>query len=177
MSGLSASRIHAAWFPGLVRGGVHIISVYLWTSEPPYSTRNRSLIESVAQLVDALDSPWIIGGDWQTTPETLAATNIEELLTGTIVAPTVPTCGDQTIDFFIVATALAHVVLGVQVVSDSLTVPHFAARLVLASGARQRSTLRLKAPRPWRTGFGGVPIPVWPQAVPSMGRLGFWTSL
>ena len=39
----SASRVRTAWFPGVVRGGVHIISVYLWTGEALCSAASRNL--------------------------------------------------------------------------------------------------------------------------------------
>ena len=61
----AVSRIHVAWFSGVVRGGIHLISVYLWTGEPPSGKRNREVLELPAQVIDALDGPWVVAGDWQ----------------------------------------------------------------------------------------------------------------
>ena len=58
-----SSRLRAAWFPGVARGGVHLITAYLWTSEPPTSMRKRAWLEALAQLLDALSGPWIVSAD------------------------------------------------------------------------------------------------------------------
>ena len=46
------------------------------------------------------------------------------MLRGVIFAPGMPTCGTEVIDFFIVAEALSHVVVGVQLIADSGIRPH-----------------------------------------------------
>jgi hypothetical protein len=48
-----ATCIAVAWFPGIVRGGVSVVSVYLWTSQTPASSANRALIECLAEVIDA----------------------------------------------------------------------------------------------------------------------------
>ena len=107
-----SSRLRAAWFPGVVRGGVHLITAYLWTSEPPTSMRNRALLEALAQLLDALSGPWIVSADWQCSPDALTCAGVPAMLHGRIFAPSVPTCGSEIMDFLLVADALSHVVEG-----------------------------------------------------------------
>ena len=64
--------ITTAWLGGVQAGGVHPIPVYLWTGEG-LSERNLALLHRVKLLTNALKGLWIIGGDWNTDPETLQA--------------------------------------------------------------------------------------------------------
>ncbi len=117
-------------------------------------------------IIDAIDGPWIIGADWQVPPDDLAASGFAARLGGTIVAPTSPTSGRRTLDYFVVASTLTHVVLGAQVVANSATKPHFAARLVLASGGRQRQVRKVAGPRVLRDLPEGPRGPDCPQPPP-----------
>ena len=101
-----ASRITMAWFPGLLRGGVHLVSIYLYTGEGPYSDKNRPIMELASRMLDALDGPFIIGADWQVPPETLIATQWPLMVRGVVRAPSVPTCGDAILDYFVVSEGL-----------------------------------------------------------------------
>ena len=48
------------------------------------------------------------------------------------------------------AEALSHAVIGVQVIADSGTRPHFGVRLVMQAGARRRTVMKLKAAKDLR---------------------------
>jgi len=63
------SRVHAARFPGVVRGGVLVISAYFWTAQSIASAQNRAMAEALMELIDSFDGPWVIGGDWQVPPK------------------------------------------------------------------------------------------------------------
>ena len=141
------SRVAVAWFPGVVRGGVFVISAYFWTAQDITSVSNRAIIEFIAELIDALQGPWVIAADWQREPHELAAAGVPAYLRSDIVAPSLCTCGAKVLDFFLVSSSLSHVVVGAQRIDDVGSRPHFGVRLVLASGGRQRTVMKLKAPR------------------------------
>ena len=67
----------------LGKGGVNMGSLYLndtWmTKGVPnltiHAKDNLTTLESVAFTLSTLSGPWILGGDWNCTPEELKATN------------------------------------------------------------------------------------------------------
>jgi hypothetical protein len=143
-----SSRAHCAWFPGLLKGGVHLITVYLWTGEKPTSARNRALLEIVARMIDALDGPWILGGDMQCSPAEFNASNWPRMVGGQVVAPAMPTCGSATIDFFVVSNGLRACVHSIRVLEDAGTAPHRGTRLTVWGNARSRMVRKMTTPRP-----------------------------
>ena len=103
----SKGRISAVWLDGLVRGGILIVSVYLYDSEG-LSNRNVDLLERAGAAITQHGGPWIIGGDFNMTPAELSGVdNIIRRMRGVIVAPNCPTCRagsgvGRIIDFFII---------------------------------------------------------------------------
>ena len=77
-------RIQHAWVGCAARGGIHCISLYLKDSVG--IAANLELLQMAAALVKSLDGPWIIAGDFNATPQALAAANWPRILGGTIVA-------------------------------------------------------------------------------------------
>ena len=69
-------------------------------------------------------------------PEALVASGFLARVGGEVVAPSAPTCGKRTLDYFLVSAKLSHIVVGTQIVEESGTKPHSAVRLVIASGGR-----------------------------------------
>ena len=63
-------RIKHAWMGGIHKGGVHLISVYLWTGEG-LSERNLALLHRLKLLTKTLKGLWVVGGDWNVEPELL----------------------------------------------------------------------------------------------------------
>jgi hypothetical protein len=145
-----SSRVVVAAFPGVVKGGIFVISVYLWTAQDITSVGNRAILEYLAEVLDALSGPWVIAADWQHEPDALIAAGVPAFLRGDVVAPRLSTCGAKVLDYFLVSSRLSHIVVGAQRIDDIGSRPHFGVRLVLASGGRQRSEKRLKAPRSLR---------------------------
>ena len=68
--------------------------------------------------------------------------------------PSLPICGAEVLDLFVLAEALSHAVIGVQVIADSGTRPHLGVRLVMQAGARRRTVMKLKAAKALR-------CPIW----------------
>ena len=95
------SRIKMAWLPTILRGGVHLVSVYFWTKEPLHSPRNAAILETLTQMLDNVSGPWIVAADWQNSPEHLRQTRWPEIVRGTVHAPSEPTCGTAVIDYFV----------------------------------------------------------------------------
>ena len=85
-----ASRICAAWIVDVARGGIHGVSVYLYDTEG-VSDRNLALLQQLAAALRTLRMPWIIGGDWNMTPQQLAATGVLDVLNTQVPAPILPT--------------------------------------------------------------------------------------
>ena len=80
-------------------------------------------------------------------------------LRGQIFAPSLPTCGDRCYDKFLVDARLAHMIAGVQAISDAGGKPHRVSRLLL-DGTLARGMIRqLVRPRP-------IPTALPPTAAP-----------
>ena len=65
---------------------LYLIQLYLRTGEPLQSPLNAELLGQLLQFLDHLRAPFIIGGDWQTAPEDLAATTIPSKFRAQILA-------------------------------------------------------------------------------------------
>eukprot|EP00973_Karenia_brevis_P017249 2368142-Karenia_brevis.AAC.1 len=59
-----------------------------------------------AAAILQLRGPWVLGGDWNITPELLATTNWLKVVGGVIVAPKSATCNGSVYDFFVVSRGL-----------------------------------------------------------------------
>ena len=78
-----------------MRGGVHACSIWLIHGQR-LSDDNLAILAEAAILLCTLSGPWVIGGDWNITPETLQASGWLDVVGGKVVAPTLATC---TYDF------------------------------------------------------------------------------
>ena len=162
-------RISAMWVAGIQKGGVHIVSVYLWTGEG-LSDRNVALLQRLELLLRTLRGPWLLCGDWNIDAEDFQRSGWPARLKGQLFAPRLPTCNDRCYDFFIASRTLAPAILGVQAIRDVGGRPHRASRLIVA-GRAPRTQIRklvrprtipsnLPPPRPWGP-------PTTPKSVPS----------
>ena len=88
----SGGRVAAAWVDGVVRGGLLVVSLYLWTNECITSGRNVDVLGAAAQLVRAHGGPYVIGGDWQNTPDVIAGSQWLGDLGGVVLAAGAGTC-------------------------------------------------------------------------------------
>ena len=137
------SRIMHSWLGLGRKGGVHVFSVYLWTSEG-MSQRNRELLDELQRLTRLVKGPWIVGGDMNMVPEKMVKWATDNH--ATIFAPGTPTCNCSTIDYFIVHRSLADSVVGTQVISDLGGRPHFGVRLLIDTALNDDKTWTIKKP-------------------------------
>ena len=87
-----------------------------------------------------LRGPWIVAGDRNLNPAVLRESGFLEICDGVIVATSLPTCNENTYDYFVVARRMIHAVAGVTQLSDTGITPHFQTRLILKTVA-MRSNL------------------------------------
>ncbi len=140
-----AGRYVRRWLGAICRGGIHCACIYLHTAQG-LSDANLECLDQVAAGLAAMEGPWILAGDFNVTPEQLAASGWLELTKGVIVAPTRPTCNERVLDFFVVSECLAHAVKGAAVITDAYCGPHYAVRLYLSGQPRATHQRRLRAP-------------------------------
>ena len=145
ISSQHAHRICISWVDGVVRGGMHFVSVYLRTSEG-LTPANMAILEELAVALRALKGPLVVEADWNVPPDTMAAARWPEMVGGKIFPTKLPTCNDETYDFFVVHQSLAHAVVGVQRLEDSAFPPHWATRLFLKGDAKRYALRRLCKP-------------------------------
>ena len=69
----------------------------------PSDPNNLDILDYVAQLLKTLKGPWVIGGDFNTPPEKLAATGFLQLVGGTVHCAQDHTCGSKDYDYFVVS--------------------------------------------------------------------------
>ena len=140
-----AHRICMAWVDGVLKGGMHFASVYLRTSEG-LTAANMAILEELAVALKVVKGPWVVGGDWNISPEVLAASRWPEMVGGKIFAGSHPTCNNSNYDFFVVDRAVAHAVVGVQRLDDGGFSPHWATRLFIKGDARRHAVRKLCKP-------------------------------
>ena len=138
-------RIAGAWVQGALRGGVHFFSVYLKDGEGVSDT-NLAILTELAALLGAVRGPWVVGGDWNLTPEMLAQSGWTSIVKGRVAAPAEPTCNGKTYDYFVVSESLSDAVQGVVRIADGGCNPHWAARLYLSGATRHKAVRRLVRP-------------------------------
>ena len=91
----SPGKLAAAWIDGVLRGGVLVISVYLWNVEGA-TERNLEILRAAGEEAVRYGGPWIIAGDFNMTPDEFrddpgAAAWLKQMR-GTIAAPDTITC-------------------------------------------------------------------------------------
>ena len=140
-------RISAAHVSAVMKGGIHVISVYLKDSVG-LTDYNLRVLQEVAALALTLGTPWIIAGDWNITPDQLQAANWLGVAKGTVFATELPTCHSNTYDYFVVSHNLTHAVVGVQRIGDAGLHPHHPCRLLLRGDAKRKAVRKLtRAPK------------------------------
>jgi len=85
------------------KGGMHLGSPYLYSMVGKGGIRakcNLDLLDSMAFTISGLVGPWMIGGDWNCTPEELTATGWLQKVGGVIHAPSSPTYNGHVYDLF-----------------------------------------------------------------------------
>ena len=99
-------------------------------------------------MLATLRGPWILGGDWQCTPDELRSTGWLNIVKGVIDAPTAPTCGDRVMDYFVVSECLSQVwaIVVACVIGDQTFGPHSPVRLIVKANSRTVMVRELKVP-------------------------------
>ena len=106
-----------------------------------------SLLSNLVAYIGSLRGPWLLGGDWNMDPATLASSGWLALVEGVVVAPALPTCNGNTYDFFVVSRGLVPAIVGVQRIDDAGLLPHWPVRLVLRGDARRFAIRQLVRPK------------------------------
>ena len=144
-------------------GWVAVFSAYLWTGVTLGDARSARIFDAITIWVKTLRLPWLVGADWQNTPEHLDASLWQQLVSGSIFAPGGEAGGtcrsggtERTIDFFWGDQRLERMVTSVAVNGDAPFSPH--KPVVLTTAAAWRGLL--------------VRVAVRPQALPQCLPLG-----
>ena len=144
MEGGLEGRLSIEWVGSIVRGGVFVGSIYLHSGEG-MSVGNVRLLEGAAKLLMNLPGPWVVAGDFQVDPAELVRSGFPRLAKGVVVAPNTATCGNNTIDYFVVSENLVGAVHSVTTLAESPFDPHSPVRLLLRAGSRkQRARVQVK---------------------------------
>jgi len=153
-------RIHVAKVSALLKGGFYSLSVYLQDGVG-LSELNLSLLQEVACVAKSLNGPWVLAGDFNMEPATLAASGFLQLAGGHIVAPKHATCHNSVYDYFVVSDSFLPCVRGIARVDNSGLHPHFPVRLFLAGDGRRHLQRCLARPSvvPGVLPFGPLPDP------------------
>ena len=102
-----AHRICVTRVGRVIAGGLICFSVYLKHSEQGAGPINRIVLDHLEHQLEMCKGPWCIGGDFNMTPQELLTTGFPSRVKGVVFAPSLPTCNDQTYDFFVVSDALS----------------------------------------------------------------------
>ena len=144
----SPGRIATVWADGILRGGVLLISVYLWHSEG-LTERNWGILRRAAEAAKKFGGPFVIAGDFNMEPEKMREQEqYLRHLGAKVVAPSSTTCtnsgGGSSIDYFLVDERIAAGVVGVDVDLNLESSPHHAVVLRLATTAPQQERIEIK---------------------------------
>eukprot|EP00973_Karenia_brevis_P087694 12162236-Karenia_brevis.AAC.1 len=112
-NGLS-SRFLIRWVGTLAKGGFHLGSVYLRCSEG-CSAANLDILQELASILKRVRGQWLVGGDFNMTPEMLQQSGWLALTGGVLHRPRSPTCNGKEYDYFVSSRGLAEAVAGVAV--------------------------------------------------------------
>ena len=80
-------RISLAWIDGVVKGGIHVMSMYLHDSVG-LNDANKYVLEQAAIALNLLTGPWILFTDWNLPPERLAQSGWLKIVDGVVFATT-----------------------------------------------------------------------------------------
>ena len=181
----SPGRVGTVWADGILRGGVLLISVYLWRTEC-LTERNWAILRAAAEAAKCFGGPFIIAGDFNMGPEKMEEqSSYLQHLGAKVCAPCSNTCttnggGGSCIVSFLVDVRLGAGVVGVEVDFIPESSPHHAVVLRLAATAPvQEKTVIKKAKAfparrpiaPARPPLTARVSPVWSSSWTPLGAL------
>ena len=85
------ARVVAVLINGLVRGGFYAVALYL-EDGVGVGGRNEFLLQLVIAFITSCRSLWIVGGDWNLSPDTLRSTRFLGITDGKLFSPGAATC-------------------------------------------------------------------------------------
>jgi hypothetical protein len=138
-------RVRISFVNAILKGGLFIISIYLWHSEG-LSERNLSLLNHLARVLASLRAPWLIAGDWNMVPALLCKSGWLSLIKGDIHATGASTCNLQEYDYYVLDARLSPAVVAVKSISGSSNSPHVPTRLYLRGNARSLMVKAIVSP-------------------------------
>ena len=137
-------RISYAWLGSGRKGGIHVLSVYLWTAEGT-SQRNKDLLGEVERITKTLRGPWVVGGDFNLDPEEVKSWATSN--GANVYCPDYSTCNQRCLDYFIAHRSIAESIAGCQLISYLGGQPHFGVRLLIDSRANDGRIWAIKKPK------------------------------
>ena len=128
-----------------------VASAYLKTGIGGAAPFNLQILEFIGQVVSSHRMPWVLGGDFQMSPQDLADTHFPSAARACIVADLNPvgTCtsafGASVIDFFVMSEVFADLVGKASTILDANTAPHRPVQVVVPANAGQMKKLAIVA--------------------------------
>ena len=108
-----------------------VLNVYLDQTDQ-LGVKNRAILMMAGVTIECLGIPYVMGGDWNLTPQQIIATEWINTIDGQVIAPEDPTCRPtpshtgKIIDYFIVSQWLAPLVLSIAIDKEDVYRPHCA---------------------------------------------------
>ena len=105
-------------------------------------------MEAATAATSKLKGPWLIGGDFNVTPEVMEKSGWLGMIGGVIVAPVDPTCNKSVYDYFIVSKSLydSQAIVGIVRMTDGGFHPHHPVRLILRGDSKRKMVRELVRP-------------------------------
>ena len=91
---------------------------------------------------------WVIGGDWNVTPEELETSGWLRLVNASVVRPAggAATCHDKCYDYFVVSNNYLHNIIGARAIMDAGWTPHSPCRLFVTGRPTVLKVRAIKSP-------------------------------
>ena len=140
------SRVVITHLGAVCKGGIFLVSVYLWCSEGA-STRNLEILQAVGQRIRQLRGPWVMAADFNLAPDVLTKTGWLQLVQGVVISSGQATCKGVEDDYFVVDKRLKDSVVGVAGIHDTGSRPHSAVRMWMKGNPRREMVRSLSAPK------------------------------
>ena len=134
-------KFRAVWWPGVLHSGLVLGTVYCYDGKDAAAqAKNADLLEMVARELGCCRAPFVLGGDWNTSPKELAATGFTKRLRAGIVHTDAPTyfSGEAAteLDYFVASETVLPAIAKVQAIDGSPIAKHQPIRLVFTWRAR-----------------------------------------
>eukprot|EP00971_Amphidinium_carterae_P067413 1334879-Amphidinium_carterae.1 len=116
-------RIKAARLHAIVRGGLVCISFY--GTAGATAEEQLQQLAALVRYIRTIMGPWVLGGDWQMSPQQLSAWGFPQALGASIHYPPHPTCSTgNTIDYFLVPHEMDALIMATTLIECPATSPH-----------------------------------------------------